>query len=1112
MTIICYGAFARVCLGLGTIGGTASPFWLPSGLVISLPLVFGFRALPGIFLSQFLFSATFEPGPEWKHLMLALGNVLEGATVGYVAPKMMHGQNPLASIRNFGSFFTAAGMGCIFNALLGSYALWLAGLIPFSALDNVMLNWGIGDLGGALIIAPLFFAWKSLEIKEWEGYRQFEYLGLLLITCGISYIVFLGKLAFFTAPLAFILLPLLLWSALRFGAKSCSLLNALMMMIVIWGTTHGQGPFATQSAFQSLLLLQAFTSVIILSSWVTLFVAQDRRSLINKLAHEAESLEALIVQRTQQLSQELSERKQTEAQLKESEARFRGLFEQAAVGVAQVETLTGHFVRVNPAYSKILGYSIEEIVQLDFQTITHPDDLMRDVTNVQRLRAGEVAQYEVEKRYLRKDGKVVWVSLTVSPLWSEGESPTYHIAIVQDITARKVTEAKFIDSEARFRTLFESSHDALMLSNEQGYFQCNQAAFSLFSCQQPEHMLGKWPIDFSPPFQPGDSDSKVLYQQQVDAALQGNATPFEWLHRKLNGDEFPAEVRLSAVVLDGKPALYAVVRDISERKAAQQKLEDSEQRLRMATIAASIGVWEFDFVSNKLYWSPEIFAILKLPVCEPSLTLLESIEHPEDQGKREAAMHHAIVSHTPYFAQYRIIIDGEIKWVEDYGTIQYSLAGQPHRVIGLAQDITERKRTEFEIRKINAELEERVTERTAELAAINKELLQAKLAAESANIAKSTFLSNMSHEIRTPMNAVLGYAELLKSRSDNLTASQKDKLDKITDASEHLLSILNDVLDISKIEAGKLQLESVVFDCGELIDRVANLIKDSINAKGLFFANHVGNSAHPVFGDPTRLSQMLLNYLSNAVKFTDKGGITLRKTVVEETDYDLLTRFEVEDTGKGISIEDQARLFTAFEQADNSITRKHGGTGLGLAITKQLAELMGGAVGVVSVPEQGSIFWFTIRLRKVAESSAQLAASTAETLSTEAILRRDHAGKCVLIAEDNELNRVLAAEMLSETGLALDFAEDGKLAWQKAQSKPYQLILMDMQMPEMSGVDATKAIRQLTAYATTPIIAMTGNAFAEDRQACLEAGMNDHLAKPVKIEDLHLMLLKWLDS
>jgi PAS domain S-box-containing protein len=547
--------------------------------------------------------------------------------------------------------------------------------------------------------------------------------------------------------------------------------------------------------------------------------------------------------------------------------------------------------------------------------------------------------------------------------------------------------------------------------------------------------------------------------------------------------------------------MQGTLQDITERKRIEQELRASESKL--ATILDSVDA--YIFIKDTAYR----YQYANRRVCELFGKAQVDILGNDDSVHFDAATAENLRRNDRRVIELgERVVEEEVNTLPDGKVTRAFLSiklplrdaeGKIYALCGISTDITERKQSELELEQYRHHLEDLVQSRTAELA-------QARDVAETASRAKSVFLANMSHEIRTPMNAILGMAHLV--RRDGVTPRQAERLEKLEGAAQHLLEIINDVLDLSKIEAGKFTLDMVPISVEQVINEAAGLLRERAVAKSLQLDIDIVNAQHPVRGDPLRIKQALLNYATNAIKFTDRGRIVLRVRAQEEFADAVLYRFEVEDTGIGIPDETLARLFSSFEQADNSTTRKYGGTGLGLAITRHLAELMGGQAGGESQVGKGSTFWFTARLEKrAALADSQAPAATA--LSTGELLKLC-IGRRVLLVEDDAFNREVVKMLLEDVSITIDFAEDGVQALERVENTRYDLILMDIQMPQMNGLEATSRLRQLPNGKTVPVVAMTANVFVEDREQCFAAGMNDFIAKPVKPDMFFAILARWL--
>ncbi|ACB33717.1 PAS/PAC sensor hybrid histidine kinase [Leptothrix cholodnii SP-6] len=562
-----------------------------------------------------------------------------------------------------------------------------------------------------------------------------------------------------------------------------------------------------------------------------------------------------------------------------------------------------------------------------------------------------------------------------------------------------------------------------------------------------------------------------------------------------------AAIAGSAAILVLTALVAALAVQNARRKRAEHKLRDTTIRLEATLDALPDLMFRIDrdgrieefrsSATDQLYASPSAFMgkTFREVVPEPAARVLdEALEDAARSGSSRGAT-------------YAIDIGAEQRWFEVSMSAMAGADDRPAHFILLLRDITERKRAEQTLDDYRQGLEAMVGERTAQLN-------EATRRAEAANVAKSAFLANMSHEIRTPLNAIVGMSHLI--RLAGLPPAQTERLDKLKAAATHLLEILNAILDLSKIDAGKFTLEEIPLRVESIIANTLSMLDDRARAKSLRLTSEVDRMPRSLVGDPTRLQQALLNYANNAIKFTDAGSVTVRARLVEQHAEDVLVRFEVEDTGIGIDDAAIGNLFSAFQQADSATTRRSGGTGLGLAITKKLAELMKGNAGVTSTPGAGSVFWFMARLRKAQEPVTTDGGAKAPAAA--AILKARHAGMRLLVVEDNDINREVAQALLEEVGFVVDLAEDGAEAVAKVASHPYRLVLMDMQMPRMDGLEASQEIRRTRTTQNLPIIAMTANAFSEDRARCLAAGMDDFVSKPVDPEALYAVLLGWLDK
>jgi PAS domain S-box-containing protein len=624
----------------------------------------------------------------------------------------------------------------------------------------------------------------------------------------------------------------------------------------------------------------------------------------------------------------------------------------------------------------------------------------------------------------------------------------------------------------------------------------------------PASMIGKTSLELFP----GEFGQKLVDDDRKVLA-DGETVVIE---ESFNGRDFEST---KFVINDGSghQLLGGMTLDITSRKQLERQRETQIQALRELNQKLSATEEGMRRLSTAVEQSPASIVITDLDAriifVNEAFTQTSGYTAAEAVGQNPKILQSGETPPDTYLRMWPTLLSGKV-WRGEFinrrkdgsnyleqATISpvRDSSGQVTHYVAVKEDITERRRNETELHDHRRHLEKLVEQRTRELA-------EAKDKADSANRAKSEFLANMSHEIRTPMNAILGLNYLL--RQSPLQPAQLEKLAKVSAAAQHLLQIINDILDLSKIEAGKLVLENHAFSLREVLQNIASMIRDRAASKGLEIHIETDGLPEHAFGDVTRLRQILLNFASNALKFTEAGSISIGGELLSRDGDSMTCRFSVSDTGIGIRPEDTDRLFNAFEQLDSSTTRRFGGTGLGLAIARHLAELMGGEVGVESTPGVGSRFWITARLGFASGE----AVPTPTLDDSPQIHPARHLKGRVLVVEDEQINREIASDLLTEIGLEVVTAENGRLAVDRYQQSAFDLILMDIQMPELNGLDASREIRALESGSHVPIVALTANVFSADREHCRDAGMNDFVAKPVLPDTLYAVLAKYLPA
>ena len=804
---------------------------------------------------------------------------------------------------------------------------------------------------------------------------------------------------------------------------------------------------------------------------------------IRGLSGKVEAITAILRDNT--------ERHKAEDALRESEEHFRAVFEHAPAGICEIGS-DDRIILVNARFCAMLGFAEDELIGRAWQELYHPEDIADALVRRESFRNQGSGIVDEERRYLCKNGSTIWTHLTATTIRSDDGSRLRDVFHVTDITERRNAAEALRESEERFRNMADSCPSILWVSDKEGNLEFINKEYRQFLGTTSSQM-------------PTDTWRSLIHRDdavEFIAALE--RAMHEHIPLRVDGRYQNASGEWRLLGVTGEPRLsptgeymghIGLSADITERKANEQAREFQHSLIRTIQEVGLDGILVVDNEGHVLSYNERLFEVWKIPPSEiprpmsaatrddpipPLLAAsLERVKDPEGYLRRACE----------FYGESDAIDECEVELKDGRTLERYSssLRNENGKYLARAwffRDITERKRYE-------------------------QELIRAQEGAEAANRAKSRFLANMSHEIRTPMNGVIGMNQLLLET--DLTHEQRRYVQVAQTSGKTLLALIDNILDLSKIEAGKITLEKRSFDLRETITDVLLPMQSELHTRGIQIHSFVSPSIPSLLrGDSLRLRQILTNLTANAVKFTERGEITLDVELVCECDSTMTVRFAVTDTGIGMRADQMELLFAPFVQADASTTRKYGGTGLGLTISKQLVELMGGKIGVNSREGHGSTFWFTAILEGIAADERALADERNVGPLDEPCLRTsiEHK-KQVLVAEDNPTNQLVVLAQLDKLGYKADAVTNGAEAVEAVEHGDYDLLLMDCEMPVMDGYEATLRIRE-SLQSNIPIVALTADVTSSARERCLGVGMNGYLSKPIELPVLATMLNRWM--